>query len=57
MSGLRGAWQIKLHHAEYGAEIIRSVGGDEEVAQLVARHHRPGEDTQAELLRRIDEKT
>ena len=57
MSGLRGAWQVKLHHAQYGAEMIRSVGGGEAVAQLVARHHRPGADAQAILLKRIDEKT
>jgi putative nucleotidyltransferase with HDIG domain len=57
MRGLRGAWQVKLHHAQYGAEMIRLAGGGEAVAELVARHHRPGEDAQAELLKRIDEKT
>ncbi len=53
--GLAGALQVKRHHHAYGAEMIRSAGGSETVARLVADHHVIGGD--AELLRRIDDET
>jgi putative nucleotidyltransferase with HDIG domain len=56
LPGLRGAWQRHLHHDAYGAELIRQGGGDARVAELVGRHHRPGEDIEARLLKEIDER-
>ncbi len=53
--GLKGAQQRHLHHAQYGAEAIRKHGGDERVAELVARHHDPQDDSEAALLKRVDE--
>lgn len=55
--GLRGAWQVKLHHHRYGADLIRRAGGSPEVAELVERHHDPRGDTEAELLSGIDGET
>ncbi len=54
LSGLRGAWQLRRHHDRYGAEAILNVGGDARVAELVARHHRPGRDAEAARLMEID---
>ena len=54
LSGLRGAWQLRRHHDRYGAEAILGAGGDARVAELVARHHRPGTDAEAALLMEID---
>lgn len=55
LSGFAGALQMKLHHHTYGAQMIRSAGGSERVARLVAHHHDGG--GEAELLRRIDDET
>ncbi len=54
LSGLKGAWQLRRHHDRYGAEAILSAGGDARVAELVARHHRPGTDAEAARLMEID---
>ncbi|MEX2503130.1 MAG: hypothetical protein WD336_12200, partial [Trueperaceae bacterium] len=56
-SGLAGAVQLAAHHGAYGAAMIRAAGGSECVADLVARHDRPGGDAWAEVLRRIDRGT
>ena len=55
LGGLRGAWQRRLHHEHYGAELIRRAGGDAEVANIVARHHRPAGHAEAEQLKRVEE--
>lgn len=55
--GLRGAVQVKRHHAHYGAEMIRRHGGNARVASLVERHHEPGGDRDAALLHALDERT
>ena len=55
LSGLRGAWQRRLHHDHYGAELIRRAGGDAEVADIVARHHRPAGHAEAEQLKNVEE--
>ena len=39
LRGLAGARQARVHHARYGAELIRQAGGDAAVVELVARHH------------------
>lgn len=57
LRGLRGAWQLKLHHGRYGAQMIRAAGGSEAVARLVARHDRPAGDPLAALLKQVDEQT
>ncbi|MEX2536456.1 MAG: HD domain-containing protein [Trueperaceae bacterium] len=56
-SGLRGAWQVKLHHHLYGATLIREAGGSEQVARLVELHHEPGGDQDAALLKALDDET
>lgn len=53
--GLKGAQQRHLHHGQYGAELIRKQGGDERVAEIVAKHHDPQGDGEARLLQRVDE--
>lgn len=55
--GLRGAWQVRVHHAAYGAELLRQAGGSEEVAQLIAEHDaaEPGPD--ARKLQNVDGRT
>ena len=53
-TGLRGAWQRNRYHPERGAQLLRSVGGCERVAQLIERHHEPGKDDEARLLKEIE---
>jgi putative nucleotidyltransferase with HDIG domain len=53
--GLKGAWQRNLYHSQYGADLIRRYGGDDRVADLVAKHHDPEEDPEAAWLKAIDE--
>jgi putative nucleotidyltransferase with HDIG domain len=55
LHGLKGAQQRHLHHGQYGADLIRKHGGDERVAEIVARHHDPQGDGEAALLKRVDE--
>ena len=55
LTGVRGAWQRNAHHALLGAARIRRTGGCERVAQLVALHHTPNGDVEAEQLKRIEE--
>lgn len=55
--GLAGARQARRHHAAYGAALIRSVGGDEEVARLVERHHDASAGGELAQLREADERT
>lgn len=57
LEGLRGAWQVRLHHAEYGAERVRRAGGSERVASLIARHHAEDAGPEAAKLRAADELT
>ena len=57
LEGLRGAWQVKRHHDEYGARLIREAGGCSEVARLVERHHEPDGDPDAGLLKSLDDET
>jgi putative nucleotidyltransferase with HDIG domain len=53
--GFKGAQQRQLYHGHYGADLIRKHGGDERVAELVAKHHDPQGDSEAALLKRVDE--
>lgn len=54
LTGLAGALQQRLHHARYGAELIRAAGGHPRVAELVARHHQPAGDAEAQQLMRVE---
>jgi hypothetical protein len=55
--GLAGAWRRHRLHPERGAAMIVAAGGDPDVADLVARHHRPGSDSRLRLLAALDEGT
>lgn len=55
--GWDGARQVAAHHAAYGATMIRDVGGDPRVADLVARHERPAGDPEAAWLHEADRRT
>lgn len=57
LAGLAGARQVARHHAAYGAAMIREAGGSPRVAELVARHERPGDDPDAALLHEVDRRT
>lgn len=39
LDGLAGARQARVHHAAYGAELLRRAGSSARVVALVARHH------------------
>ena len=47
--------QVRASHPELGAALLRKAGGRERVAQLVERHHNPGDDQEARLLHQLDE--
>jgi putative nucleotidyltransferase with HDIG domain len=53
--GWTGAWRRHRDHAERGAAALRAAGGDPRVADLVERHHRPGDDEALLSLARADE--
>lgn len=57
LDGIRGAWQVRVHHAEYGAALVRRAGGSEAVARLVAEHDAPDAGPEARKLRAVDELT
>ena len=57
LHGWAGARQVAAHHGAYGAAMIRAAGGSWRVAELVARHDRPGSDRWAAILREIDRRT
>ena len=62
LDGLAGAWQLSVHHARYGAELVRRAGEGERVASLIAQHDadapNPDEaDPDARTLRAADELT
>jgi putative nucleotidyltransferase with HDIG domain len=54
LQGFRRAQQVHVHHAAYGAALIREAGGDARVTELVARHHDPGQDEEARRLERLE---
>ncbi len=57
LGGMAGARQTAAHHAAYGAAMIRDAGGDPRVAELVARHERPGDDRHARWIQQADRRT
>lgn len=50
-----GALGIRARHPELGAQLLAHAGARPRVAQLVARHHRPGGDAEAALLHHYDD--
>jgi putative nucleotidyltransferase with HDIG domain len=48
-------WSRHRDHAERGAAALRAAGGDPRVADLIERHHRPGDDAALLRLARADE--
>ena len=50
-----GALEVRNHHPEIGARLIREAGGDARVAQIVERHHTPGDDLEARLIHEVDD--
>ena len=54
--GLKGVWQQHIHHPVYGAEMVRAIDSCERLAELIEIHHHPQNDTEAEILHKIDEK-
>lgn len=57
LMGLAGARQARVHHAAFGAAMIRAAGGDEAVARLVERHHDTDATGGVALLRAADDAT
>ena len=57
LGGFRGALQVRVHHAAYGADMIRRAGGGVHVARLVEEHDAPDAGPEARLLREVDELT
>lgn len=57
MTGLRGAWQMRVHHAQYGADMVRAMGASERVAELIEEHHTADGDPEAAAIRAVDELT
>lgn len=50
-----GALGVRLHHPQWGAELVRAAGGRAEVARLIARHHQPRGEPRAQLLHQFDD--
>ncbi|MFC4456065.1 HD domain-containing protein [Deinococcus sonorensis] len=50
-----GALTVRADHPALGAQALALAGARPRVAQLVARHHRPGDDPEAGLLHRYDD--
>jgi hypothetical protein len=49
------AAEVKKHHPQIGSSLILSAGGDARVAEIVARHHAPGDDVDAKRVHEVDE--
>jgi len=46
-----------VHHATYGAAMLRTAGTEERVAELVALHETPGENVEARWIHDADRRT
>jgi HD domain len=49
------AVQVKRFHPQIGSRLILEAGGDARVAEIVARHHVPGQDLDALRIHEVDE--
>lgn len=54
--GLKGMWQVRQHHAYYGAERLRNCGISEAIASIVEQHHNPQNSKEAKLLKSIEDR-
>lgn len=54
LEGVRGAWQVRVHHAAYGAEMLRRADASEDVARLIEQHHAPDAGPDARKIREVD---
>ncbi len=49
------AVEVKKYHPQIGSNLILTAGGDARVAQIVALHHAPGSDLDAQRVHEVDE--
>lgn len=49
------AEQVKKYHPQIGARLILEAGGDARVAEIVGKHHNPGNDLEAQRIHEVDE--
>jgi hypothetical protein len=49
------AIEVKKYHPQIGSSLIQTAGGDARVAEIVARHHAPGSDVDAQRVHEVDE--
>lgn len=54
LSGL-SAQQVKKLHPQIGARLILEAGGSARVAEIVGKHHNPGNDPEAQRIHEVDE--
>jgi HD domain len=49
------AIEVKKHHPQIGSNLILAAGGEARVAEIVAKHHNPGSDLDAQKVHEVDE--
>lgn len=49
------AIEVKKYHSQIGSNLILEAGGEARVAQIVALHHAPGSDLDAQKVHQVDE--
>ncbi len=49
------ALEVKRFHPQIGSSLILEAGGEARVAEIVARHHAPGDDLDAMRVHEVDE--
>jgi hypothetical protein len=49
------AAEVKKYHPQIGSSLILEAGGDARVAEIVASHHNPGTDLDAQKVHEVDE--
>lgn len=49
------AFEVKRFHPQIGSSLILEAGGDARVAEIVALHHAPGSDLDAQKVHEVDE--
>ena len=52
---LISAEQVKRYHPQIGAQLILEAGGNARVAEIVGKHHVPGNDLEAQRIHEVDE--
>ncbi len=49
------ALEVKRFHPQIGSSLILEAGGDARIAEIVAKHHAPGSDLDAQKVHEVDE--